>query len=120
MNQGIIEITNFGYRTVLDELMEALAERELIYYASILEAAGLGPDKEIALAIEKAMHVCNSAGLPVNKHFKRVFVMDKATRVIRSDWKLSKLACYLTIINSPIRNPLVARTQMEMVSRYIM
>lgn len=108
----IIPDNTFGFMNFL----EALADCELCLNASSLENIYTSSD-EIQYAVEKAMIICSVAGLPLRAHFKRVYISDEQTHVVKTDWKISKTAYRLTLINGYPGNPVVGRTQLEILRR---
>lgn len=57
-------------------------------------------------AINKAMGVCMTLAIPVHDNFEQI-----ETESDRHDFKLSRFACYLTVMNGDVRNPMVAKAQ---------
>ena len=119
MNYHPVEFSQASSRSVLDEFMEALTDQELHFMASTLEDVGFEPSEEITHAVERAMRICNNCGVPVREHFKTIYIADEAQHTVKKDWKLSKLAYSLTMLNGATDNPIVGRIQLEMLSRYI-
>lgn len=88
---------------------EALAkENGFTYWLKSSLAASLGYDdiKKLDKAINKAMTVCLTLNIPVFENFVQV-----ESSAEKQDFKLSRFACYLTVMNGDVRNPLVARAQ---------
>ena len=56
-------------------------------------------------AIDRAMVVCNTLGIPMHEHFES-FPEDG-----KQDFKLTRFACYLTAMNGDVKKPEVARAQ---------
>lgn len=57
-------------------------------------------------AINKAMTVCMTLNIPVVENFEQI-----ETEHEKKDFKLSRFACYLTVMNGDVRNEKVARAQ---------
>lgn len=57
-------------------------------------------------AINKAMTVCMTLNIPVIENFQQV-----ETEREKNDFKLSRFACYLTVMNGDVRNEKVAKAQ---------
>lgn len=118
MEYSLVEITPVSTKSVLDDFEEAFNNRELHFMASTLEGVGFEPMEEITYAIERAMRICRNCGVPLRKHFKTIYIADDAHHMVRRDWRLSKLAYSLVMLNGPTDNPMVGRVQLEILSRY--
>jgi len=118
MNYHLVELSQTYSRSVLDDFVEAITDRELHYMASTLENVGFEPSEEITHAVERAMRICNNCGVPVREHFKTIYIADDAQHTVKKDWKLSKLAYSLAMLNGATDNPMVGRIQLEILSRY--
>lgn len=57
-------------------------------------------------AINKAMTVCMTLNIPVAENFAQI-----TTDADKNDFKLSRFACYLTVMNGDVRNEKVAKAQ---------
>ncbi|MEO9485238.1 MAG: hypothetical protein ABJG47_17395 [Ekhidna sp.] len=97
---------------VLSNLAEALRNKELAYSASSLMQTSLD---QISETVNRAIKVCLAQKIPVNEHFKRVYIVDAETHEIIRDWKLSRLGYALVLLNGNTENPLVANTQIELL-----
>lgn len=62
-------------------------------------------------AINKAMTVCMTLNIPVIENFQQV-----ETETEKKDFKLSRFACYLTVMNGDPRNEKVAKAQAYFVN----
>lgn len=60
----------------------------------------------ILKAVNNAIAGCATLGIPIEENFK-----ENAHPEFGKDWKLSRFACYLTVMNSDPRNPRVAQAQ---------
>ncbi len=88
---------------------EALAlENGFRFWLGSALATSLGYETSASLkkAINKAMTVCLTLNIPVNENFLQI-----ESNQDKNDFKLSRFACYLTVMNADVRNPLVARAQ---------
>jgi DNA-damage-inducible protein D len=88
---------------------EALAlENGFRFWLGSALATSLGYETSASLkkAINKAMTVCLTLNIPVNENFLQI-----ESSQDKNDFKLSRFACYLTVMNADVRNPLVARAQ---------
>ncbi len=85
---------------------EALAQENGFRFwlgSRLAESLGYSETNKLDKAINKAMTVCMTLGIPVIENFVQT---DGA-----KDYKLSRFACYLTVMNGDVRNPLVAKAQ---------
>ncbi|TPE45953.1 hypothetical protein [Pontibacter mangrovi] len=104
--------------TPLENFLDSLADNKLTCYASdLLQQHGCESMEELALAIRRATEVCNSMHLPLRENFKPVY-RSRNGEVVQ-DWRLSPMAYMLMVLNADARNGLVARTQVEMVKRFL-
>ena len=119
MLQSIIDVRYVRDSEAPDALEEAMNDQNLIFNAASLRDIGFNSFIEITGAVERAMAVCNCNGLSVKEHFKSIYISDNDTHTLQRDWKLSKLAYTLTILNGASDNPLVARLQMAILKKYL-
>jgi len=61
-------------------------------------------------AMNRAVQVCLHIHVPVQKHFRHVYVPD-ASGLVREDWALSDFAFYLLLLNGKAENADVAYAQ---------
>jgi len=118
MNIMLVEIFENYYHYSLAEFMEAIADNELIFRASTLNEIFHDQD-EISKALNRAMCICNNCGLPIREHFKAIYMADYSIRSIKLDWKLSKLAYVLSVLNGNPENPIVGQLQIELLKQFI-
>jgi len=118
MKTMLVEIFENYYNHSLAEFMEAMADRDLIFRASSLHKI-LHDENEINFALSRAMRVCNNCGLPIREHFKAIYMADDAVQSIKIDWKLSKLAYMLSILNGNPENPIVGQIQIKLLKNLI-
>ncbi|MCX2741886.1 hypothetical protein [Pontibacter anaerobius] len=104
--------------TPLENFLDSLADKELTCYASdLLQQHGCESMVELSQAIKRATEVCTSMHLPLRENFKPVY-RSRNGEVVQ-DWRLSPMAYMLMVLNADARNDLVARTQLEMVRRFL-
>jgi DNA-damage-inducible protein D len=72
----------------------------------LLECLGYTTMGPILKAVNNAIAACATLGIPINENFQEFASPDHS-----KDWKLSRFACYLTVMNGDSRNPQVARAQ---------
>ena len=91
------------------DFLEAVHSREIQYYASDFLNEFEIEDELIETAIERAINACSSLNIPYYLHFKKIYIVEQDK--IFSDWKLSPLGCYLTVVNCDPSNPVIAKFQ---------
>lgn len=88
---------------------EALAQENGFTYwlkSSLSKSLGYDDSKSLEKATNRAMTVCLTLNIPVFENFVQI-----ESSADKHDFKLSRFACYLTVMNADVRNPLVARAQ---------
>lgn len=102
----------------LENFLESLAEKDLICYASdLLQQQGCESMDELSHAIRRASEVCSCMHVPLHENFKPVY-RSRNGEVVQ-DWRLSPMAYMLTMLNADAKSEVVARTQLEMVRRFL-
>lgn len=102
-------------QSALEAFEEAFEYSGLNYASKKLGRYGLDGPVEVEQAVQRAVCVCKSLGLPVKKHFRYFYQVDMINREVRREWKMSKLGFYLALCNGAPANPYVAAFQMEML-----
>lgn len=97
-----------------DEFEEAIHDAMLQYSLLHLLRAGGTSQEEMMEAMQKAMQICMLAGINIKHHFKQIFVSDLSTGETYPDWRMSKKAFKLTIMQYPSLNEEIARWLWEM------
>ena len=115
----IIEYRTTFENTTVDALEEAINNQNLIFNARSLADMGFATHAEISAAVERAIRVCSHNGLPIKEHFKPIYIADYNSHTVSRDWKLSKLAYTLVMINGTCDNPMVGRLQLEILNKYL-
>jgi hypothetical protein len=98
---------------------EAMNDRNLIFTANSLLDIGFRSRSEIEECISRAKSVCTCNGLPLHQHFKSIYISDGDRHTVQREWRLSRLAYTLAILNGSSENPLVARLQMAILNSYL-
>lgn len=112
-----IVIHNKVYQSAtLEWFKDALIDEKLCRDSGDLKSIGL-KNEDLMQAIRQAMNVCLAAGLPIQEHFKLVYISDNQT--ISPSWKLSETAFKLVIVNANTANPIVANLQFQLVKESI-
>jgi hypothetical protein len=119
MLSELIVYQSYGdaYARIIDDGQEIYITHDLTHYASILLQNCLRSEKELEKAVQKAMTVCATAGLTPTAHFRTVF--NYANHMLQRDWLVSDMGLQLIILNADPANPVVARLQIELLSRRI-
>jgi hypothetical protein len=100
-------------------LEDAMNDRNLIFVGNSLFDIGFASYKEIEEAVQRARAVCTCSGVPIDQHFKAIFISDEDHHTVQRDWRLSRLGYTLCILNGSSENPLVARLQMAILNTYL-
>ncbi|MCP1998650.1 hypothetical protein [Nitrobacter winogradskyi] len=74
--------------------------------SQLMECLGYSTMIPVLKAVNNAIAACATLGIPITDNFKEL----NGGEPIR-DWKLSRFACYLTVMNGDSRNPKVAQAQ---------
>ena len=119
MSVNTLEVRHFFGSAPWSALDDAIHEQSLIFSTRSLVDIGFDPCDEICSAVERAMQVCNHNGLPVNDHFKPIFVSDNDAHTVCKEWKLSRLAYMLVMMNGASDNPMAGRLQYEVLRVYM-
>lgn len=119
MTSYIIDIRQAGRSRIFDELEEALIHQALNYKASNLWSKGFETPEGLSQAVARAMRVCRSTGIPLREHFKPVYVSDDEEHLVVQDWRLSKFAYLLVLLNAERERPLVGRLQVRLIRSYL-
>jgi hypothetical protein len=98
---------------------DAMNDSNLVFTGNSLLDIGFNSYGEIEDAVHRARSVCRCNGVPVHQNFKDIFISDEDHHTIQRDWKLSRLAYTLCIINGSSENPLVARLQLAILKTYL-
>ena len=115
------EVIIYNYDPVpqgIKNFEEIRITQKLRHLATELAFFGIEDPAEIMEAIEKAVKICQTAGIPVTENFKPVFFCKKNN--IFLDWRLSDLALKLTILNAGIHHDIVCKTQVSLAKSSLM
>ena len=113
---NVVIYKNRIYNESFEKFRDKLFDTELNYFASDLFNYGFNEPEEIEFAVQRAMNVCNTAGLAIQRNFKQVYVYKN--NAIVCDWRLSTLGRKLVILNANTNNPFVARLQIELLGKF--
>lgn len=109
-----IAVYNYTFRNeVLQRLQESIMDRELHYFASELTELGVMENDDMLQAINRAMQICRTNGIPVRAHFKSIYLSRGGQ--LFADWRLSDLGRKLVLLNGNPLNPVIARLQLEIL-----
>jgi hypothetical protein len=100
-------------------LEEALNNKRLTFQSGSFFKMGLGSMEEIEQAVDRAITICCNNGLSLEEHFKTIYISDRDNHSVSRDWKLSRLAYTLVLININSDNPLIGRMQLELLNAYL-
>ncbi|MBF0164396.1 MAG: damage-inducible protein D [Magnetococcales bacterium] len=79
------------------------------YASDLARMLGYSGLKPFMKAVEKAMAVCMTLDIPLTDNIQEEFRMLDGSR--EKDFRLTRFACYLSVMNADISKPLVARAQ---------
>jgi hypothetical protein len=102
-----------------DLLEEAMNERHLLFSANSLRNVGFDSPADIAKAVERAISICICSGLSATEHLKAIYLSDNDCHTLYKDWRLSRFAYTLVMLNGSCENPVVGRLQIEMLKKYL-
>lgn len=102
---------------ILAKFIEALNEKDIRYYLSDYFSNQELNSGMINDAIKRATNACHASGIPVHKHFKKIYRFRNES--ISVDWRLSRLGFYLAMINANPLNPKVAALQTSLYNYFI-
>ena len=98
--------------------IEAIEQLEMHFNAASMEHF-FESDKELGMAIKRAMAICRNLGFPLEQHFRKRYVSNSDSHTLKIDWQMSKTAYFLTMINGNPDNPLVGRFQWELLKKMV-
>jgi hypothetical protein len=119
MLYNVIDVRYTPREEAWDAFEEAMIDHKLVFNARSLCDVGFEPNNEVTAAVERAMRICSSNGLSIKEHFKTIYISDSDTHTVQRDWKLSKLAYTLAMMNGASDNPMVGRLQFEVLKNYL-
>ncbi len=79
--------------------------------SQLMECLGYSTMAPILKAVNNAIAACATLGIPITDNFNEIQHPDHGR-----DWKLSRFACYMTVMNGDARNPKVAQAQAYFVT----
>jgi hypothetical protein len=106
------------YARILDDGKELFITHDLTHYASMLIENCVSDEIALGRAVQKAMTVCITAGITPTEHFRTIFIY--SDHMLIRDWLVSDLGLQLIILNADVTNPVVARLQLELLSKHEM
>ncbi|NMM49967.1 hypothetical protein [Marinigracilibium pacificum] len=119
----IYEITNYGNQNsnpAFHRFENAIREKGLSFNASsIIKLTGKELSNDINEAIFKAIQVCMNSGIPVEEHFMKYYISDEDNHTVSHDWKLSKFAYTLVLLNKAPDHPFVSQMQTQMIREFL-
>lgn len=74
--------------------------------SDLMECLGYSGMASVLKAVNNAIAACAALNIPITDNFQ-----ETASAAHPKDWKLSRFACYLTVMNGDPKNPLVAAGQ---------
>lgn len=100
----------------IDELLDAISMRECHFSAqALMHNLEYDDAQRFRTVIEAAVRACAVQHMPVQHHFRTIFISDHET--VYQDYRLSWLACYLIVMNADPAYPVVAQAQLRLAQR---
>lgn len=99
---------------VIAEFEEAYYNSKKLYSINQLTITGSYSEEQVIEALNKALLLCKLAGININQHFKRVYVYDAKNETLFADYRMSKRAFNLLMMQSPTINENRARWLWEL------
>jgi len=94
--------------------LEALEQLNMQFSSASLENI-YHSDHDMEMAIARAMRICSNIGLPLERHFRRRYLANPLLHTLETEWRMSKLAYCLALVNGNPDNPMVGRIQFELL-----
>lgn len=104
---------------MLNSLVEAIYDSELIYSSIDLYSLGIESPNEIDAAVMSAIQTIRRADLSPQQHFKYIYLTDIKSGNILHDWRMSKMGFLLTLLNANTTNSLINQLKIELINRII-
>ncbi|KAB2882136.1 MAG: damage-inducible protein D [Pseudorhodoplanes sp.] len=79
--------------------------------SQLMECLGYATMQPILKAMNHAMAACATLNIPINENF-----VETSDAGGGRDWKLSRFACYMTVMNGDSKNPKIAQAQAYFVT----
>lgn len=98
--------------------IEAIEQLEMRFSAASMEHF-YESDKELGMAIKRAMTICRNLGFPLEQHFSKRYLSYNESHTLIIDWQMSKTAYCLTLMNGDPSNPMVGRFQWELLKNMV-
>jgi DNA-damage-inducible protein D len=113
----IIPYDPFG-SSELDELVDRVRSAERLFYSSDLaRLLGYVNDSSFEEVVESAMRACAALQLQVSDHFAAIL---RASELgLFTDWSLSRVACYLIVMNADPSHSQVIKAQRYFLRKLI-
>lgn len=105
---GVSDIDVFHFDKDRPNFESYAAQNGFRYWlaSSLMECLDYATMQPILKAVNKAIAACATLEVPITENFEEV-----KTSTGGKDWKLSRFACYLTVMNGDSKNPKVAAAQ---------
>jgi DNA-damage-inducible protein D len=109
------QLKTYDYLDVLlyeYQQQQCINTNRLAYFLSdVLTNLNIQDAIEIEIAINRTFAACKVLKISKNLNFRKIYRFDGNN--LHIDWEISKLACYLIIINSNPTNKLIAKAQLH-------
>jgi hypothetical protein len=97
-----------------DEPESFVPETNMYLLASeVMNEFGFRTKQELREALYKAFQVCFTLHIPVQLHFKKIFIT--GSQFLEEDWLMTDMGSYLLLVNGNPYNPKVAAAQLHFI-----
>jgi hypothetical protein len=93
---------------------ETMHHSRLHYSMRHLVSLGITSKETFSETLERAMQVCNYAGINIAHHFLQIYVFDAETGTIDADWLMSRRGFKLIVMQYPHMNEQLAQWLWEL------
>ena len=104
----------FDVENTTDELLEGAeqqAEVPFVHLASEwVKELGYRNELDFDTALQRTFSACFALNISIELNFRKVYTYDG--NVLKPDWELTDLGCYLFLINGDPSNPRIAMAQL--------
>ncbi len=113
----LVPIEYFEFeRQIKQSIIDNLATLQCKYSAfELMDALTYHDRKEFDLIVDKAQNTCISLHIPLSCHFRTVYIAQSDG--LRRDYRLSRFACYLIVVNADSDYEAVARAQVLLLMK---
>jgi hypothetical protein len=112
----IVEYHPNDYNNVLKDFEEAICYATLKYSLSHLAFIENISEDDSLKALQKALQICQLAGIESKYHFKKIYIYDDTIHALQMDWRMSQKGFNLMVMQFPSLNEKKALWLWELAS----